>query len=143
MSKCIKQITIQNTIQLEGSNGTKRYFIPNEQYCFEEIVPEENTCGSCENGSPKYNTTLYYVVRFNDELYYVPDDHAVHDIFLVPDKFKSARAYYDQLVIQPANWKEVYKEITGFDITTTEKVQYNGEALLRKIRASENQNTDE
>lgn len=129
-------------MQLVGSNGTKKYFVTHEQYCFSEIVPFDNSCGSCETGSPKYGQTLYYVVDIDDELFYVPEDIAVHDIFPIPDKFKSAMAYYEQLVIQPANWKEVYKEITGFDITKTEKVQYNGEALLNKIRASES-NTDE
>lgn len=134
MSKCIKQILIQGTILLYGSNGTGRYFKTHEQYCFERITLFDNNCGACDNESPKYAKGLYYEVIINDEYFYVPEENAAHEVKIWPENHKSARAYFDSLVIEPHDWKKMYFELTGFDIRKTEKAQYNGLELWKKIR---------
>jgi hypothetical protein len=134
MSKCIKQIIIQGTILLYGSNGTGRYFKTHEQYCFERITLFDNNCGACENGSPQYSKSLFYEVIINDEYFYVPDENAAHEVKVWPESHKSANAYWESLVMVPKDWKKFYFEATGFDIRKTEKAQYNGLAMWKRIR---------
>ena len=133
MSKCIRQITMTSTVRLDGSDGSTRYFIKNDQYCFTNIVVMNTGCESCDE-SFKYRKRYAYEVVVDEETYYVPEDVAVMDSTKFPDKYKSAYAYWEQRNYQPADWKKVYKEMTGIDVD--KNIIFNGEEIARKHRGN-------
>ena len=80
----------------------------------------------------------FFEVEIDGELYYVPETDAVHDSETRLAKFKSPYAYWMDRNYQPADWRKVYKEITGIDVSKTDKAIYNGEAIAQKLRGKSN-----
>ena len=133
MSSCIQQITITNTILVNGSLGSTKYFIKNDQYCFTEIVRMQVDCKTCD-ASYKHQMLDYFVVEIDGEIFNIPETDAVHDATTIPAKFKNPHAYWEDYNKQPADWKKAYKELTGIDVTKSEQAIYNGEELAKKLR---------
>ena len=142
MSSCIQQITITTSVLLDGSNGSTRYFIRNDQYCFIRKVRKGVDCENCDTRN-KYPIMDFFEVSIDGELFYVPETDAVHDSITRPAKFKNPHDYWEDYNKQPADWKKVYQEITGFDIRKTEKAIYNGEAIAQRLRGNPNEEIPE
>ena len=133
---CIRQITMTETIRLLGTlKGKPNWFIFREQYCYEDIISREIVCSSCE-GESSYKKIDYYRVLMLDEEYYVPSYAATHDEKVHPEYFKSYADYFEYKNIQPADWKKAYYELTGFDISKLDKVQFN-DALIKSLNVQD------
>lgn len=137
MSSCIQQITITTSVLLDGSEGGTKYFIKNDQYCFIRKIRKGVDCENCDTRN-KYPVMDFFEVEIDGELYYVPETDAVHDSETRLAKFKSPYAYWMDRNYQPADWRQTYKEITGIDVSKTDKAIYNGEAIAQKLRGKSN-----
>jgi hypothetical protein len=138
---CVKRIVVIGQIQVEGSNGTKVWFIPFKQYCFEEIVDYEI---GCDCHAVTGTRQSYYRIVINDEDFLLPTSFAAYDMRDLPAQFQDLRLWYNNKHEQPADmWKE-FKKYTGIDIEKGNTVVNNGYDLYKKIQgaSSEEVGTD-
>jgi len=126
MSSCKLQITIFKTVKVIGSNGTTMYFTPWNQYCYTETqLQKEDTCIPCNNNQDS-EYRLCFKVTVDDEVFWVPETHAVQESRCRLDHMKSMRAFYEYENEQPLDWKAEYLKLTGIDITKSETRADNG-----------------
>jgi len=130
---CQKIITIVNNVRIVGEDGTIKWFIPWNQFCFEDTQEVVNRCNSC---SEDYETRVYlhYRVVIDDEDFLIPDWAVAHDDRVREDWEVNARALQEHENRQPKDWKKAYKEATGIDIEKFEGRQDNGAFLTRKLK---------
>jgi hypothetical protein len=102
-------ITINTKCSLISSNGIPKWFFVHEQYCFNKTVRLLVKCDECNNKDTSSTLKEFYEVPYNEEMYYVPFDKAVH---------------YDQPVKEGIVNKEEYYQIEKGYVGTGEKYDY-------------------
>jgi len=129
---CEKKIIIVVQQMIVGSLGTEMYFVPYRQYCFEDTSMRDVECYHCSN---KNKLVRHFRVVIDTEDFYIPETIAamsVYDINLVGNSFK---ARMEAQTEQPADYKAVYKDLTGIDLKAGDVVTHNGYDLWKKVNS--------
>ena len=138
---CVKRITIIDKVQITGSLGTVRWFVPYNQYCFEEIIDAYTECDGCVR--TKYARNNYYRVLIEgvspalDETFDVPDTAAAMQMYDQPSWHQNWRERIERLTEQPADHIKTYKELTGIDLAAGNTVVHNGYDIWKKAQKTQ------
>lgn len=131
----IKQITIIENHKVIGSKGTVMYFVPFNQYCYENVVRKECDCNSCD--AKKTTWSKYWQIILNEEEFLLPITGGVYDPIVKTDIEKDLRLRKIKLTEQPADMWKVTKDLTGIDIKKNNKPDHNGSAIFNKMNKTQ------
>jgi hypothetical protein len=127
----LKQITIIIKVKITGSNGTIKWFVPYNQYCYESVVTSNISCSDCVLEVGQQITQCYRVVIDNEDFlipkyYAVVEEHCRTE--MEKDFFKLREKWWEQ----PEDWKKEFKNLTGIDVVANETSVHNGYDLWLK-----------
>jgi len=136
---CIQQITVTQSIEVIGDKGTKLFFTPYNQYCYERRE-QKDIDDECNCPCFYYNKIVWhYVVLIEEEEFWIPEFAAVPEYKTrkeIEKDFRKLREKYELGPEQPDDWKAEFKKITGIDIEAQECVALNGMSLWLKVKGS-------
>lgn len=111
-------LTIMVEIKILGDNDVYKVFKIHEQYEFTDTEERFLNCDQCWMWWK--GKQLYYEVTLDDVVYWIPKEAIAIESRVRRYPEINIETYKDLSDIQPADWKETYKEVTGIDVDKIE-----------------------